>query len=66
MAIRALKRFVCESFGPERRPPQDVLAAARDYVPEVSADAEEMAALLRAAARGVFEPVHGKPVAIVI
>ncbi|MCX7062978.1 MAG: hypothetical protein NT024_00055 [Proteobacteria bacterium] len=48
IAIRALKRFACEQYGPESRPTAEVLQAVRHYVPEVSADAEELAALLRA------------------
>ena len=48
IAIRALKRFACEQFGPESRPTAEVLQAVRQFVPEVSADGEELAALLRA------------------
>src|SRR5512139_92219 len=65
IAIRALKRFVCEQFGPEARPPDAVLAAARGWVPDVCADAEEMAALVRAFTRGGFTPVDGAGVAII-
>lgn len=65
VAIRALKRFVCDRFGPESRPPGAVLEAARAYVPEVGADAEEMAALLRGAIEGRFPRGDGRPVAIV-
>ena len=45
IAIRALKRFACEPAGPEVRPRDEVLANVRGFVPEVSAHAEEMAAL---------------------
>ncbi len=65
IAIRALKRFVCERFGVEARPPDEVLAAARSYVPRVAADAEEMAALRRAFQGGGFERAQGESVAIV-
>jgi NADPH-dependent glutamate synthase beta subunit-like oxidoreductase len=65
IAIRALKRFACERGGVEARPPAEVLAAARRFVPRVCADAEEMAALLRGFVRGGFEPARGEPVAIV-
>jgi NADPH-dependent glutamate synthase beta subunit-like oxidoreductase len=65
IAIRALKRFVCERFGPEAREPGSVLESVRGHVPEIAADAEEMAALVRAFARGGFEPVAGNPVAII-
>jgi len=65
VAIRALKRAVCESAGVEARSPAEVLQAVRAFVPEVCADAEEMAALLRAFVRGGFEPVAGERVAII-
>ena len=65
IAIRALKRFACEQAGPDVRPPEDVLRAVRSYVPEVAADADEMAALLRAHTAGQFVPAGGQPVAII-
>lgn len=65
ISIRALKRFACERAGPEARPRDEVLEAVRSYVPAVSADAEEMAALLRASVEGRFQPADGQPVAIV-
>lgn len=65
IAIRALKRFACEQHGVEARSPGDVLPAVRDWVPRIAADAEEMAALLQAAARGRFEPARGEGVAII-
>ena len=65
IAIRALKRFACERAGVEAREPSLVLEAARDYVPEVCSDADEMAALLRAFLRGGFQPAKGERVAIV-
>jgi NADPH-dependent glutamate synthase beta subunit-like oxidoreductase len=65
IAIRALKRFACEQAGPEARPPGEVLEAVRAYVPEVCADAEEMAALLRAGVEGAFAPAAGQRVAII-
>jgi len=65
IAIRALKRFACEQAGVEARPPEDVLAASRRFVPSVSADAEEMAALLRAFMRGGFQAARGERVAII-
>ena len=48
IAIRALKRFACEQAGVDNRPPEEVYERLRSYVPQVCADAEEMAALLRA------------------
>jgi hypothetical protein len=65
IAIRALKRFVCSLFGPETRPPGAVLDAVRDDRPRVCADADEMAALLRARLLGRFVPARGERVAIV-
>ena len=52
IAIRALKRFVCDRFGPEARPPGDVLAQVADFVPPVAAGPDEMAALLRVSIDG--------------
>jgi formate dehydrogenase (NADP+) beta subunit len=65
ISIRALKRFACEFAGVEVRPPETVLDAVRGFVPSVAADAEEMAALLRAHVRGGFEPARGARVAII-
>jgi formate dehydrogenase beta subunit len=65
IAIRALKRFACEQAGVEARPPDSVLDAVRSFVPSVAADAEEMAALLRAWARGGFDQARGQPIAII-
>lgn len=65
IAIRALKRFVCDRFGPEARPSEQVLEAVRGYVPQVAAGAEEMAALLRAQTEGRFRKGGGERVAIV-
>ena len=65
IAIRALKRFVCESYGAETRPAAQILAALRENLPTVAGDAEEMAFLLRAAVRGTFIPAKGERVAII-
>lgn len=65
IAIRALKRFVCERFGPESREPGEVLEAARAFAPEIGADAEEMAALVRSALAGRIVPANGERIAIV-
>jgi NADPH-dependent glutamate synthase beta subunit-like oxidoreductase len=65
IAIRALKRFACERRGPEARLPSDVLADLRAHVPQVAADAEEMAAYLRAGTSGRFAPAAGESVGIV-
>jgi len=65
VSIRALKRFACERHGVDARPPEEVWESARSHFPEVCADAEELAALLRASTRGEFEPVDGERVAII-
>ncbi len=65
IAIRALKRFACERKGVEARPPDEAFAAVRGYVPEVAADVEELAALVRATAATGFERARGEPVAVV-
>lgn len=65
IAIRALKRFVCERFGAEARAPVEVRDAAYAFVPEACADAEEMAALVRAATSGRVVPAGGERVAII-
>jgi NADPH-dependent glutamate synthase beta subunit-like oxidoreductase len=65
VAIRALKRFACSIAGPEARPVPDVLEALTAWEPRVVADADEMAALLRARMEGRVPPANGEPVAIV-
>lgn len=65
IAIRALKRFACDRFGPESVGPAKALEASRAHVPEVGSDAEEMAALLHAFVGGGFEPARGERVAII-
>lgn len=65
IAIRALKRFVCDLHGPESRDPLEVLADLRSHAPEIGADVEEMAALLRAGVRGQFVPANGERIAII-
>jgi len=65
IAIRALKRFACEQAGPDVRSSQAVLNTLRNYVPGASADAEEMAALLRASTTSTVPPADGQQVAII-
>jgi NADPH-dependent glutamate synthase beta subunit-like oxidoreductase/ferredoxin len=65
IAIRALKRFACESAGPEARPTEDVLRNVREYVPAVVAHAEEFAALLKASVDGRIRKGNGERVAII-
>ncbi|MBK6750291.1 MAG: FAD-dependent oxidoreductase [Acidobacteria bacterium] len=65
IAIRALKRFACDQFGPEARPVSEVLASVKNFIPPVAADVEELAALLRAGANGAVEPGNGEKIAII-
>ena len=65
IAIRALKRFVCESLGAETRPTDQILEALKSHVPQIAGDAEEMAFLLRAATQGTLIPANGEGVAII-
>jgi formate dehydrogenase beta subunit len=65
ISIRALKRFACEFAGPEVRPTYEVLKSVAEYVPRVGADAEEMAALLRAGIEGKVLKAAGQRVAII-
>ena len=65
IAIRALKGFVCGLSGPEARPPEEVLRAAQSYIPQVCANADEMAALLRSGIDGRLKKASGERVAII-
>ena len=65
IAIRSLKMFACGVAGPEARPTHDVLDAVMKYEPGVVADADEMAALLKARMSGAVPLAGGEPVAII-
>ncbi|MGE0246613.1 MAG: FAD-dependent oxidoreductase [Pyrinomonadaceae bacterium] len=65
IAIRALKRFACDHFGPEARPTREVLDSIRNFIPPVAADAEEMAALLRSATNSSIEKGDSQKIAII-
>ena len=65
IAIRALKRFACGEAGPEVRDLDQVLETVRTYIPQMAADADEMAALLRSRTAGQFTPADGQRVAII-
>jgi NADPH-dependent glutamate synthase beta subunit-like oxidoreductase len=65
VAIRALKRFVCEIAGPEARPPATVLDAVKAFTPPLAADADEMAALLRSSLDGRLARGSGQRIAII-
>ena len=65
IAIRALKRFACDQFGPEARPVSEVLESVKNFMPPVAADAEEIAALLRAGTNHAIELGGGEKIAII-
>jgi len=65
ISIRALKRFVCDQFGPESRPVDEVLSSIKDFVPQIAADAEEMAALLRSGIDRKLDKANGRQIAII-
>jgi NADPH-dependent glutamate synthase beta subunit-like oxidoreductase len=65
IAIRALKRFVCEQYGVEAQSPADVWQSIQDYVPAVSAHVEELASLLRGAVSGRIRRATGQSIAII-
>ncbi len=65
VSIRALKRFVCEAYGPEARGAEVVLSEVRNFLPPVAAEAEEMAAMIRAANQGRVRLANGEKVAII-
>ena len=65
IAIRALKRSACEAAGPQVHGTDELIRAVQDFVPSVSADVDEMAALVRARTAGDFLPAEGQPVAVV-
>jgi formate dehydrogenase beta subunit len=65
IAIRALKRFVCELAGPESVGPISALRNVQAFVPPIAAQAEEMAALLHASVDGRVKKANGQRIAIV-
>ncbi len=65
VAIRALKRFVCEMYGPEARDPRAVLEEVEAFGALLAAGADEMAALLHSALQRRLVLGDGRPVAII-
>ncbi|HNU06167.1 MAG TPA: FAD-dependent oxidoreductase [Pyrinomonadaceae bacterium] len=65
VSIRALKRFVCDRFGPDSDPPDEVLEKVKNFVPPIAADADEMAAILRSAVDGRLKLADGQKVAVI-
>jgi NADPH-dependent glutamate synthase beta subunit-like oxidoreductase len=65
IAIRALKRFVCDLAGPEAKGPEMALRDVQAFVPPIAADKEEMAALLHASVDGRVKRASGQKIAII-
>lgn len=65
IAIRALKRFVCDQYGPEAKPVSEVLESVKAFLPPVAADAEELAALLKFARQKWVQLGKGEKIAII-
>ena len=71
VAIRALKRFVCDRFGPEVREEggaglvEFLRTAAAEAAPRQCQDSEELLPLLRARTVGSVEPIKGRSVGII-
>jgi NADPH-dependent glutamate synthase beta subunit-like oxidoreductase len=65
IAIRALKRFVCDLAGPEAIGPDIALRNVQAFVPPIAADKEEMAALLHASVDGRVKKASGQKIAII-
>jgi NADPH-dependent glutamate synthase beta subunit-like oxidoreductase len=65
ISIRALKRFVCEQFGPEARPAPEVFTAVENFLPPVAGEVDEMAALIRSGVRAELRVQNGQKVAII-
>jgi NADPH-dependent glutamate synthase beta subunit-like oxidoreductase/ferredoxin len=65
IAIRALKRFVCDLAGPEAVGPAVALRNVEAFLPPVAAHAEEMAALLQASVDGRVTKANGQKIAII-
>lgn len=65
IAIRALKRFVCELQGPESSGAGNVLERVQNFGPPVAANVEEMASMLHATVDGRVRRANGQSVAII-
>jgi NADPH-dependent glutamate synthase beta subunit-like oxidoreductase len=65
VSIRALKRFVCEQYGPEACSPTGVLQDIENFTPLLAANAEEMAALLKSTLDGGVPQLASQRVAII-
>jgi formate dehydrogenase (NADP+) beta subunit len=65
IAIRALKRFVCEQHGPEAGSIAKTLKTLESYFPSVAAGVDEMASLVRSSLEGRLQKGNGERVAII-
>ncbi|MFN7926066.1 MAG: FAD-dependent oxidoreductase [Bryobacteraceae bacterium] len=66
IAIRALKRFACEQAGPDNgTSTAGLLAKVTNFAPAVSAQVEEMAAVIRATVDGRIQKGKGEVVSII-
>lgn len=65
IAIRALKRFVCEMYGPESRNPAVVLDEVENFTALVDANTEEIANLVRSSVDGRIRKAEGQRIAII-
>jgi NADPH-dependent glutamate synthase beta subunit-like oxidoreductase len=65
IAIRALKRFVCEMYGPESRNPAVVLDRVENFNALVDANTEEIANLVRSSVDGRIRKAEGQRIAII-
>ena len=71
ISIRALKRFVCEQFGPEGRDEGGtglvafLKEAAQKYAPRDCEDLEELLPLMQSLLKGDLAPVEGRSVGII-
>jgi len=65
VAIRALKRFACERFGPEAVPAKELLSKLDGALPSIASRADEMAAIILAGVEGRFQKAAGESVAVI-
>lgn len=71
LSIRALKRFVCEKFGPESRKDGGksllsfITEAAKKHAPSECSDTNELLPLLQSMMKGCIKKVSGKSVGII-
>lgn len=64
ISIRALKRFVCEMFGPETRDASEVVHDVREH-DGICADVNELAELVRSTVDRKIVPANGERIAVI-